>query len=367
MVRRRLVWAALLFGLALWNKATVVWTFAGLAAGVLVAYQPALRYMIGKRPILVRAMCAFLLGALPFVVYNVLHPNATLRTNVRLSTQDAVIKCVMLERALNGSGLFRYLVNEEDAPQPKTPRSIHGEIPVWIRDHLGENRESLLLYWILLGLLATPLWWRSTGRQTALFALVSAAVTFLAMFFTRDAGAAIHHSVLLWPMPQLFCGVAIASLRRRWLVAACAVIPIAANLLVINQYLSQFERNGAAGGFTDAQEYLLRVVPEFAQNRIYVIDWGIANGLDFLSSGKLKLEPADIPDNPDPSQRKDIDAMIADPGAVFLDHVPGLEFFPREAERLVQIAGGSGRHKTILRVISDSNRRAVFEVFRLER
>jgi hypothetical protein len=53
--------------------------------------------------------------------------------------------------------------------------------------------------------------------RAALVAIVCGGVTFLAMAVTRNAGMGIHHSVLIWPMPQLLVGASLGALPWRWL------------------------------------------------------------------------------------------------------------------------------------------------------
>ncbi len=152
--------------------------------------------------------------------------------------------------ALGGQGLFGYLVSEEFTDNPKAPVSVRGREPPF----------SFTIIWAsiaaeawstqpLLALLAVPLWWRS---RAARFCLVFCAVAWFFMASTRDAGASIHHTVLLWPFPQLFVAVAISSIRWNWLAASISLLLVVMNLLVLNQYILQFERNGAEGPFTDA-------------------------------------------------------------------------------------------------------------------
>jgi hypothetical protein len=359
-------WGFLLFGLALWNKAIFLWTLAGLAAGTVAVFWPELRKALKRRVTLAWALCAFLLGASPLLIYNTRHRNATLQSST-LSLQDSRVKFVQLRSALAGSSLFGYLVSEEDSASAKPASSALGRVAVWIREHCGRRRESFFPIVLLLSLAAVPIWWRSPGRRAAVFALVSASVIFLVMLITRDAGGAVHHIVLLWPMPQLLAGVAIASLRPRWLLVSCAAVAIVGNLLVLNQYLAQFERNGAALGFSDAAYALSDSLSESTGADIYVLDWGISNSLDFLHSGRLNLHAATDPllsDSPTDSQRRQIDGTLHDPAAIFLDHVQGREFFAGIGERLTRFAQAEGYSEETVRVVRDSNGRAIFELFR---
>lgn len=354
-----------LFGLALWNKAVFIWALSGLAAGVAVAYLPELRRFLADRGTVARSVCAFLVGAFPLIVYNVHAPNATMRANIHPSVENFRAKLISLRITLDGSALFGVVTEPDWAGQPKTPRSIPGRVSRWIRKRLGPRNSSLFVYALVFSLLAAPLWWQSPGRRAALFAIAFSVVAFFAMAFTRYTGAA-HHIVLLWPMPHLLVGIAVAALRPRWLMAAVATALVAANLLVINQYLVEFERNGAGRLFTDASYALSDSLADSAGDTIHVLDWNIEVGLSLLHRGLLNIAP-EWPAMMDPSveaQRREVDRMVHDAHGIFVARVPQLEQFPDAGDRVVALAHSAGYEKQVLRTIQDSNGRPVFEVYR---
>jgi hypothetical protein len=176
------------------------------------------------------------------------------------------------------------------------------------------------------------------------------------MASTHDAGASAHHVILLWPFPILFAATALASLPWRPVAIAAGVGMIGMNLLVASQYISQFERNGATGSFTDAIFSLSASLPEHAEN-IYILDWGISEPLTYLHRGQLKLPLSG-------GQEVETHAMLTDPGGLFVGHVQGREFFPRLEQDLEAEARTSGYHKELIQTVADSNGRPVFEVFR---
>jgi 4-amino-4-deoxy-L-arabinose transferase-like glycosyltransferase len=367
MARRRPALGCFFFGLALWNKAVFVWALAGLAAGAVVAYWPQLRRVAGDRRTVVRAACAFLAGSLPFLVYNIRHPNVTLESNAHFSFENFHLKLYNLRNTVDGSGLFGFIAREESAANPKAPASPLGRAAVWIRERAGAQRTSLFPYALVLAILAAPLWWRSPGRRAALFAMVFSAVTFLAMAVTRGAGGSVHHEVLLWPMPHLLVGVAAAALRPRWLAHAAGAVLVASNLLVMNQYIVQLERNGADIDFSDALYPLSDALSGQQDQTIYVIDWGMFDSLAFLHQGRLTLNGASAPfmaPEPNESERREIEAMLADPHGLFLTHVRSLEAYPGVGQRLDEAASAAGYAREFTRTIDDSNGRPVFELLR---
>jgi hypothetical protein len=368
IARGRLSWGAFLFGLALWNKAIFLWTLTGLVLASLVVCQAAVRAVLADRRQCGRAALAFVLGALPLLVFNVKQPNSTLGDNAHFSFENFPVKYAVLSSAVNGSGLFGYLVALESEENPKEPSSPQGRAASWISQHSGRRERNLMFEAILLAAAMALLWRRHPGRRAARFAIVCSGVTFLAMAVTRNAGAGIHHSVLLWPMPQLLVGASFGALPWRWLRVGVVALLAGSNLLVVNQYIVQFERNGTVGSFTDAMNPLAESLAG-STDTIHIIDWGIFEPVDFLQQGKLHLRQSYlflIQATPDPGQRREIDAMLADPHALFVGHVPSREAFHGVNEHLETVAREEGYEKEPVRIVADRNGRAVFQVFRFQ-
>jgi hypothetical protein len=348
------------FGLAIWNKALFVWALSGLIAGALAVFWPEIKQCLTPRNAAIAA-AGFLLGALPFVVYNLHNANATLAENAHIETGRMSEKWLQLKYAANGNSLFGYLAGEADIA-PKAPSSLRGRVAEWIWQRLGERRESEHYYVYGLLLALAPLWWRS---RAARFSVVFVSVAWIMMALTRNAGAAAHHDVLLWPFPILFAVSALARIRWRWLMVAAAAAMLLMNLLVVNQYVLQFERDGAAGDYTDALFALNRELPE--NQTIYVIDWGMSGTLQLTHLGRLRLrwaQPALRGEVPDPEQQSQLRAMLADTSALWLGHAPGREAFPGMEAHLERFASTAGYQRELIDTVADSNGRPVFEIFR---
>jgi len=354
-------------GLALWNKAVFFWALAGLCFGAIVVFRREVWQRLTPTNIGVAA-AAFLLGALPFVLYNVRQPNATLDATAHFDTANFAPKFAMARGALNGSGLLGYLAMPDWAERPKPVTSWRGRLAKGVVQHFGV-RKNLMEYAFVLALLAVP-WWRRS--RAAWFSLIFMAVTWGAMAITNGAGGAIHHSVLLWPFPQFFVAIALASLPWPRVAVAACVLLAAANLAVLSQYVADFEQDGASSVFSDA---LFPLSAAFAgpsnsqpEQPIYVMDWGMANTLALFHRGRLLVRPADGPfqkDSPSSGERDIIHAMLSDPNAVFIDHVPEKRIFPKVRERLDKAAADAGYREEPVQTIFDSNGRAEFEIFRI--
>lgn len=367
--------ACLVFGLALWEKSVFLWALAGLAAGGWLAYRSEIFKAVsraraaGNRRIAYAAL-AFVIGASPLIVYNIKSKSETVRTTAHFSLDHLPRKVLELGRALDGSGMFRFLAAESWEVNAKPTASAPAHIADAIHDLTGDRRSSLFLYAAILALAAFPLWWREPFRKPALFSIGFCAAAFAAMAITRDAGEAIHHTVLLWPMPQLFVGVALAAIPWRWIGASLAAVLAVSGLLVINQYLFQLEHFGADGAFTDAIYALSQRLPAAAEDKLYIMDWGMTQTLTLLHQGKLPLTSGSDPfltAEPDAMGERIITNMLSDPHALFVGHVREREVFSGVGQRLDDAASAAGYRKQMVQTVTDSTGRPVFQVFRFDK
>src|SRR5204863_5359729 len=82
------------------------------------------------------SIAAFVVGASPFLLYNIRRPNRTLSANahVELRAAELSAKLHQLRASFKGNTLFGYLVTEEWRGSPKDPASAVGRASVWLRD-----------------------------------------------------------------------------------------------------------------------------------------------------------------------------------------------------------------------------------------
>jgi len=55
-----------------------------------------------------------------------------------------------------------------------------------------------------------------SDRRAVLFALIAMTVAWLQMAITANAGGSVHHTILLWPLPQLLSEFLWPRHRRGW-------------------------------------------------------------------------------------------------------------------------------------------------------
>jgi len=354
------------FGLALWDKAVAACMLTGIAvAGTLVFWEQ-IRSLLTKRRVAVSVL-AFLLGCLPLIVYNVRSGWSTFRSNERAGIGNVHDKALILLETLRGQGLFGFLTAEaSDTPMPHPPEGLLQRTAFGVSDFLGHPRHNLMLYGVVFAVLLAP-FAGPDARRAVLFSLGAMAIAWSVMVWFGGAGA-VHHAILLWPLPALMIAVSLAGASRRLgdrglkSLAAVVLLLAASELAVTNEYYVQMVRNGATGSWTDAIFPLYDDVKDTRAKQVFCMDWGILDSLRLLSKGKLPLQVGyGGLTNPEAA------AMVSDPSNVFVGHTKDAEVVRGSTEKLVQSAAESGYSRQVLAVISDSYARPTFEVFRFTR
>jgi hypothetical protein len=291
-----------------------------------------------------------------------------------LTIPDFGRKIQVFRSTLDGSGLFGYLVNEEWAPRPKAPRSRLERVSFEIRRIGGEHRRNDLVIAFYAALALFPLLWRTPARRTLSFALIAMVVGWLFMAGTGGGGSA-HHAVLLWPLPQLFIGIAFAEAAfripfgRRILVAVILFIGLS-GVMVINQYLYQFIRDGASDIWSDGIYNLARSLRQSGASQIVLPDWGLTDCLCLLTHDKPKTHIVNnsfLADTNSPSQKEDELGTLSDKQAIWVEHTLGHEIVPGVNNRILSAAGRAGFKPQGLQTFFDSNGRAIFQTLRFAR
>lgn len=355
LTKRRVFWGFVCLGLALWNKALMLWILVALGVAAVSIFRRDL-----KPRFLPAAVLGMAVGALPFLIYNVGTNFETFRQNSSWDFTDLRGKAMLLRYTVDGSGLFGFLVHEDYQSQNALPaRTALDGATYWVSQTLG-RRDGWLFYALAISLLMFPFLWRTPARKPILFALIVLAVAWFQMAITKNAGGSVHHAVLLWPFPHLIVAVTAAevSRRTRW-AAVPLLLVLGANLLVLNQYYVQMRRNGGAGNWSDAcfplTDRLTTLKPEF----VLLADWGFFDTLRLLSRGSLRLDWA-----LDFGNDKNVAHWLSLPETVFVTHVPGSESFEGRRAQLLAISEKLGYGRELVETIYDRNRRPRFEIYR---
>ena len=370
--RRSLCAGAFLFGLALWNKALVLWTFAALLIAVVAVFPKEFARALTRRNLALVLVC-FSVGAFPFLRHNIQRPLASFRGNAGFSLAGARTKFHVMKGTLDGSGLFGYLVYDDPVPSPNEPESGVERFSVSLSHRTGRPHRTLFPWLLLTAALLAPLWWSSPARHPILFAAIVLLLMWVQMLVARGAGSGVHHTVLAWPWPHLLVGVAFveaARRARRWtapLAAAALLAACLSGLLVTNQYRAQFIRNGAARSWTDAIFPLSALLKRLPARQIVIVDWGIVDNLRLLHQGCLPLTwgaPPLLSPSSGEAEKQRVRVLISSPDNLFIGHTAPYEQFAGIHQRLLDWATQAGFRKDLLYVVRDRNGRAVYEVFR---
>jgi hypothetical protein len=367
---RSLGWGFFLLGLAMWDKALAVWMLSGMGVACAVIFPKQIWRVATPRRAAVAALC-FSLGALPLIVYDVNNRFDTFRGH-RYSTGDIAGKARMLMNTANGSALFGWLADEDwQTASPHAPANALQKVSSTVSDWAGEPRQNLLLYAFALALLLTPLA-RGGDLRAILFVLIAMAVQWVQMAITVDAGGSVHHTILLWPLPEMAIAVSFAAASRRLgraaIPAAAGILAVtmAAGALQINEYYRLAWRNGGAQNWTDAIFPLSDAMKGVHATEVYSVDWGILDSLRLLDRGRLRQEAifdAVPPDQGTPDMPR-IAAAVGKPDDVFIAHCQGFEFFEGRNEKLLKVAEAAGFRRETIEVIRDSFGRPTYEAYR---
>ena len=370
----RLAGGACLLGLALWDKALAVWLMSGLGIAALLTFPRQIIAAITRRNVALAA-AGFLLGALPLVIYDAGHHWVTFRGNFQRDTTPGALtgKFQMLVDTGRGGGLFGWMTDEDwQTPVPHLPADAVSMASAHISSLARHPRHDLLVYAFLLALLLTPLA-RGTDLRTILLALIALAVAWIQMAITANTGGSVHHTILLWPLPQVVIAVSFAAASRRLgraglpLLAAVSAAAMLSGALVVNEYYSVMLRDGGAQSWTDGIFSLSDYMKTAHASRVICLDWGILDPLRLLNDGRLALEmrPDSLP-RPEMTEadRAYLAARVADPGSVFIGHTKEYEFFPGSSTALMRFAGQAGYAAEPATVIKDRYSHAVYEVYR---
>ncbi len=362
---RLLALACFLAGVALWEKALFFWLAGGLAVACVVIYPRQIRQHVSLRNVGIAA-ATFIIGALPFIKYNIHKPNATLGENATFSAEQFDDKVEAAHRTFDAHAIFMYIVYDDWVQPPRAPRNGLEEASLALRDATGVSQKNEMLWAYALAILLTPFTWRTRAWRPMLFALIFCAVGWSQMLITRNAGASVHHVILLWPVTLMFLSLPLSEASRRLppkigVPLLCVIVGFFAveNVLATNQYLAQLVRDGPYVHWTNALYPLSADLMQSHYGEVDGIDWGTTVPLEVLERAQVPLGVVSVDEN---SPQPVLDKMGKD-GFVFLSHVKGMEIFTGIDDKIDAIAQKHGFVKQTIKTFPDENGRPMFELF----
>ena len=374
--RRQLSLAAgfFLFGLALWDKALSVWLLSSMGVACCLIFPRKILSLITPRRLAI-ALVAFVLGAFPLIRYNLKTHWSTFRGNVNRDAQFYK-KFPHLVYTLDGRGMFGFMMPfpGHDPPSPHPAADAITATSDKISSLAGHPIRDWMLY-ALAAALPLTLFARGRDLRTILFCLVVLVGGWLEMAITANAGASVHHTILLWPLPQAIVAVSLAAASARLGRAGRPAVVVAAalmisNALVMNEYYAVLHRDGGlmswSAGILRLSDYLKTAPPA----RVYCTDWGILEPLRYLNSGKLQLVNGTDPivkPALDGEDQKRLEAALDAPDQLVVMHTQEAEEFIGIRARLLRFAEEHGYNREVVAGISDGFGRQMFEVCKFSR
>ncbi len=357
-------------GLALWDKALFLWILTGSGLAVLLVFPSAIRDIL-KRPKLAAAfILPALLGAAPLIYYNVKRPLATIRSNIVANDAPLMNKIASLDGAMDGRGLFGYVVR--NAPEGQAgPFRLHERASLWLSARLGGPTHSLQHLLLVGSMLALPLMLWSPWRRIALFTGLAFSFSWVFMLLTKGAGGSLHHTILLWPLPHLLAALTFAEVVRRLpargfrIGAALFLAATLTNLFVLNQYFAQFAAFGPTSIWTNAARPLTDTLGRMPGRIVFPSDWGIQQQVDFYGAGAIGMT-RHAEDTAlrlgEPEARRFLEWALAAPAHVFVTHTEKNEAFVGIRAKLLDFAASQGYTHSQIGVINDSHNVPMFEL-----
>jgi hypothetical protein len=360
-------------GLALWDKALAAWLVMGFGAALLVCAPRGLWAIACNRRLAIATVAGLLVGAAPLIHYNWKYQAKTFTANAGRERGAIASKVVVLDRSLDGGGLFGYMIRDEPEPRSRDRESTGWErASVRLANVLGSPRHSWQPLLLILALFAAPvLCWPGPNRQLAFIFLIAGVLAYLQMITTHDGGGSLHHTILLWPLPQYLLGLAAGAAFERFgrRVAAGLVMATCAcalsNLAVMNTNLANFIRYGPATSWNDAIRPLVNDLGHRTDRLVFAADWGVLQQVLFFGQGRIGCwDGSDgiVVGLPAAESQYHLRHALADTRHLFVTMTDGHDMFPNSRKKLLDFAAGEGYHDTLLAVIADRHQVPMFEI-----
>jgi hypothetical protein len=365
----------LLLGLAMWDKALAAWMISGMGIAAVTLFPREIWRVVSARRIGIAAL-AFLVGALPLLIYNRATHWTTFRANAKTDASEFPGKREVLWQTVRGPGLLGLFTEEtRKAPAPCPPSGLFQTASAALAETTGHPVINLVPYGLLASVLLIPLA-RGGELRAALFAWLAMAIAWAEMALTYHAGGSVHHTILLWPLPYLALAPPLASASRRigraGLPALGAVTAILAlsSVLVTNEYYYRMVRLGGSPAWSDAIWGLADRLRGTTAPAVYCVDWGIIDNLRLIGHGKLPVrDGTEHTGHPQmtPEDREAVRQMLSVEGALFTGHTKDAELFAGDTDRLLEVAAEAGYRREMLATILDRAGRPTLELYRFVR
>ena len=341
-------------GISIWYKAVFVFPLAAMALAFLPAYGAEVRRHLSVRNALLAMICMGA-GAAPLIDFNLRNAGATLKASANLPNVPRKEKLLMFQRTLDGRALEHYMFRSTADEKLALSGAPLGDLAIqWYRTSHFRPGSGLLIA-LAPALLALPFLRESRLFRPLLFSWIASTTLFGLMFLFPDAGSGPHHTVLIDPAPQFIVAATGAALMERWrgtrgaILTALFVLLIGSNLWLLAQYHRASRVNGFSVYWTDGVERLAEVVRAEGLPGV-LLDWGIHNPIQIAAGNRLILDE-------DPTPRENV---------MYIAHCDGYRIDESRWKRYWELISASSLHVSESRVVTDTQGRPVFCLFRLD-
>ena len=370
---RYLFAAGVVFGLGLWDKALFIWVLSAACVMTLLVWRRAVVAALTGKACVIGAV-ALCIGAGPLIYYNVNAPANTFTSNINLSSEGLLGKLYVARSTLEGQSLFGLIVRDGVSEDAEVERQF-GRLNRWTATVTRDDGHRTLLFWALTATVpALPLLWSTRFWGLAVWSLCVMAIAFAEMALNQGTGHGAQHISLLWPLPHVAIGCAIAALidRRSRPVSYAGIVVLGclvlSNCLVVNQYYRHAKAVGTAPTWTDAV-FALAEAPAIQHAPVYVMDWGIMDSLRLLGEGDLDLRVGWERFTQDGGEQAAakwvLDPRQAESHNRFIFRVAEQEVFRGVSDRFQRALSAGNVNRVKEAVISDRHGRPTFEIWRL--
>jgi len=323
----RLVWAALLLGIGLSDKANFIWMVAAAPLALFLAEpRTLLRHLPPPRRLALigaAALAAFSLGAYQFLLFNL--------------TREAESLQPFFDALGSGGGGAAWLPLDRAIARA----AVHVELlsgithPKWILDELVPWRGTVLpwltLPALLYGALLAPWTGPAPRRRFHRFILVLYLLLFLQIVLTPQAYEG-HHSMILYPLPHLLIAAACAALLaggrgplrelRLAAVATALALQLWSSGRLMQRFWHDLERTGGRLLWSDATSRLAEWAATAEECSIVCIAGGIQNALGVNTRGRVPIRSVLARDDMSAIEERafhdNIEHALAHPDEVFV-------------------------------------------------
>jgi len=360
--------SALIFGLALWDKAIFVWNLTGMAVAAMVLQGAGIRRVLGPRDAAM-LMLGLTMGAFPLVYANAAHQGQIVAETAHFSAAEIPKKAEYLALALEGGITAGAFIDWRYPIADHVPRRFV-EISHWFAGRLDRQFSSgrfwLFIVSIPLGIFC------ATGRRRRwiVFFALSAAIAWMQIAITINAGGSFHHSVLIWPFVYAAVAIACAEVARRLGRFETVVLIVvmtcfaARGIAQINFTYSSLASFSPITSWTNADASLAGYLEQNGIHTVATPDWGIATPLMFRSRGKISVNEIAVDDFG--SIESNLTASKGKSDSAIVLHTDSRQIFPNVNGVIKESLSRHNLTWHVLGEVSDSHGIPTFQVLQVE-